>query len=92
MAHSGKDVDVTRVGSRNAACEICVKDTMLIAAGEIIVAGKNDPSYLHSKGLNHQDRSVELERLERDDSSVDQLVTTTESKRGVGIYAYSTSP
>ena len=28
----------------------------------------------------------------RDDSSVDQLVTTTESKRGVGIYTYSTSP
>ena len=62
MAHSGKDVDVTRVRSRKAACETCVKDNMVTAAGEIIVAGKNDPSYLDSKGLNHQDRSVESRR------------------------------
>ena len=62
MAHSGKDVDVTRVRSCQAACETCVKDSMLTAAGEIVVAGKNDPSYLDSKGLNHQDRSVEARR------------------------------
>ena len=62
MALSGKDVDVTRVRSCKAACETCVKDNMLMTAGEIIVAGKNDPSYLDSKGLNHQDRSVEARR------------------------------
>ena len=41
MAHSGKDVDVTRVRSCKAACETCVKDNMVIEAGEINVAGEN---------------------------------------------------
>ena len=57
-----QDVDVTRVRSCKVACETCVKDNMVRAAGETIVAGKNDPIYLDSKSLNHPDRSVESRR------------------------------
>ena len=57
-----QDVDVTRVRSCKVACKTCVKDNMVTAAGETIVAGKNDPTYLESKGLNHPDRSVEARR------------------------------
>ena len=57
-----QDVDLTRVRSCKVACETCVKDNMVIAAGETIVAGKNDPTNLNSKGLTRPDRSVESRR------------------------------
>ena len=61
-----QDVETDQSQHRaRVACETCVKDNMVIAAGDepwFRFVRKNDPTYLDSKGLNHPDRSVESRR------------------------------